>query len=97
MNTYFWIVFLFIWVLGLAISFIIGMVSDAKSQDYSSKKEKEKKIRGMILSFSLSITSFVLVWLEQTFFNTNFIGIILFTSFLIFLMIQIIINTRKKK
>ena len=96
MNAYFWIGVLFVWVLGLTIAFIVGIISDVKNQNYSSEKEKKKKIREMIILLSCNIIGFVLVWLEQSFFKTNVVGFIIFTSLLIFMLIQIIINTKKK-
>ena len=97
MSTYFWIGVLFFWILGLAIAFITGMISDVKNQNYSSEEEKKKKIRETIISISESIIGFALIWLGQIFFKTKVIGFIVISILLIFLLIQIIINSKNKK
>ncbi|MBO4639782.1 MAG: hypothetical protein J5710_08520 [Treponema sp.] len=90
------LVVLVIWVLGLTVAFISGMISDVRADKTSSPEEKKEKIKRFCLSLLCSLAGYLLVHIGSKYTNGFWFDLFVLCIAAVILLIPLIIEIVKK-
>ena len=90
------LIFLGVWVFGLTIAFIVGMLTDVKADKTSSPEVKKEKIKRFCFSLLCGVAGYLLVHFGSKYTSGIWFDLVVLCIFTVMLLIPFIISIVKK-